>query len=433
MLLLCTGSLFAFDFGGNIDEALIYSATGPVGIVNSLKTTLWTTAGLQSSTLFNARISYTNQAFGDTEIPPDPVAFPFMFDIDELSLSFNYPGGRITAGRFLLSEPTRVIFGHKVDGFSLRHTISPMTLRLSFGYTGFLWKNVSVVSPSIADQFYAQSGDDDLGSPRLVGVFTLNPVAIFNQTILLGALVQEDLRNQDSAIVEGDTEKQPGLGGLLDTQYVFGKLSGPILSNLFYSAYGAYGLGRSLAYIDGLYQYSSIGSFLVGVDFQLYLLELAYSFIQLKGVYASGDADTTAFRESNTSGNLTTFISLTGLPTGLVFSPNPGNIAFGELSYSVKPASGSALELLSTMQVSAKALLFFRSTTGFVSEAGIPADSSEQYLGSEIDLTINSRPFSDFGFSISGGVFFPSTAFVDADGTPEGPRITVRATASMSL
>ena len=425
-------SLSAFDFGGNIDEAFVYNTSGSIGVINSLKTTIYTTLGRPAGTFFSARLSYLGQLFGAAETPPDPVAFPFMFDIEELKFAFGYPSGRVVIGRYLLAEPTRAIFAHKVDGVSLRHSFAPFALKLDFGYTGLLWKTTSAVIPSLVDLHYSQADDAILGSPRLIGVVSLDTVPIFNQTLRIGALVQEDLRNQSALIEEGETEKQPGLGGSLDTQYLYAHVGGPILPILYYSAYGVYGLGRSLSYIDGAYEYSSISSFMTGVGIQLYLREVYLSLLQLRGALASGDADATGFRESNTSGNLSTFVSLTGLPTGLVFGPNPGNIAFAEFSYSFRPLANSGLALLSTLQVVGKALAFFRTSTGPISEPGIPADVNEQYLGMELDVTANSRPFSDLGFSLTGGVFFPSAAF-SVDGSAEAPRFTVRATVSMSL
>ena len=432
LILACAVSGFGFDYGLNVDNAFLYASSGTAQIADTLKATVWTYVGQQAGTILNVRASYLGQFFGMVSEPIPPVKFPYMFDIDELSFAFSYPGGRVILGRYLLTEPTRAIFSHKVDGFSLRHSFGILTFGADVGYTGLLWKNASAVSPSLMDINYAQSDDVVLGSPRLLAVFLLRS-ALFQQEFRVGAIVQEDLRNRDGIIQEGETEKQPGMGGLLDTQYLFAQVTGPILPILYYTAYGVYGTGRSLSYTVDQYRYAEISSVLAGANAQLYLREIFFSLIQLGFRFATGDADATSFWESNTEGNLQTFISLTGAPSGLVFSPNPGNIILTEASYSMKPAAGASMDLLSTLQVMAKAFLFFRPTTGYISEAGIPGDAAGRYLGTEADVMVNSRPFSDLGFSVSGGVFFPSGVFVTEEGGKEPPRFSLRATVSLSM
>ena len=55
--------------------------------------------------------------------------------------------------------------------------------------------------------------------------------------------------------------------------------------------------------------------------------------------------------------------------------------------------------------------MFFRATEGAISEQGkINTSSDKKYLGTEIDLGINFRPFSDFGIGFKGGVYIPPTA-----------------------
>ncbi len=438
---VAAGTLFSFDYGLNVDEAFLYDTAGTVQITNNLKTTLWTYLGQRSGTLLNARITYTNQAYGAVtagQSAPDAPDLPFMFDIEELNLGFNYPNGRIVLGRYFLSEPTGAIITHKVDGMSLRYSLPVITFGTDIGYTGLLWKTASAISPSLMDIYYGEQENVFLGSPRLVGVFSLRPAPVFGQTIRFGAIVQEDLRNTPELMEEGQPTKQPGMAGRLDTQYLFAHLSGPILPVLYYSAYGAYGAGRSLSYIGDEYTWSNISSFLAGGQAQLYLQNLAYSLIQLRFLYGSGDEDATSYWESNAEGYLEKFVSLTGTPSGIAFRPNPGNIVFGELSYSIKPGSGSRVKLLRTLQIVSRAIVFFRPTMGYISEPGVPGDATERYLGSEADVSVNARPFSDLGFSLSGGVFFPSPAFASGPGQAEAqepapPRITIRATMSLSM
>ena len=81
------------------------------------------------------------------------------------------------------------------------------------------------------------------------------------------------------------------------------------------------------------------------------------------------------------------------------------------MSYSIKPHD--------TLQTLLKAAAFFRSTTGQISEPGIDDASDSLYLGTEIDLVVNFRPFSDLGAALSGGFFIPNNgaggAFLESD------------------
>ncbi len=433
LVFVCAASVSAFDYGATIDETLLFAPSAQADLTNALKTTLWMYAGRPAGTLLTVRLSYINQAYGPAEQTIPTVSFPFMFDVDELSFGFNYPAGRIVLGRYVLTEPTGAIFSHKVDGASLRYKIPAMTFGMDVGYTGLLWKNASSIAPSLMDIHYARSDDVVLGSPRLLGVFFVQPPPLFGQELRIGAIAQEDLRNPDAVTAEGESEKRPGMAGLLDTQYLFLHARGPLLPTLYYTAFVVYGAGRSLSYIDNEYRYSDISSVLAGASAQLYLREISFSLIRLRFQYGSGDGDASSFWESNTEGRLRTFISLTGSPSGVVFSPNPGNTVLGELSYSIRPAPASKIELLRTLQVVTAAVVFFRPTTGYISEVGIPAGATDRYLGAEADIQVNSRPFSDLGVSLAGGVFFPSNAFVTDSGGREDPRFTLKVTMSLSL
>lgn len=95
-----------------------------------------------------------------------------------------------------------------------------------------------------------------------------------------------------------------------------------------------------------------------------------------------------------------------------------GNIIFSRLSYSIKPLSDLENSVLSNIQMELTDLTYFRSTAGAISESGINGTSDSLYLGTEIDGTVNFRPYSDLGISISSGVFIPNNgtdgAFVES-------------------
>ncbi len=150
-------------------------------------------------------------------------------------------------------------------------------------------------------------------------------------------------------------------------------------------------------------------SYLVGVNFQYFLPEAAESILSLGYLYSSGDKDHSSFYDGNTVDDSTMFLGLTPPSFGVVFSPRLGNLMVTSLGYSAKPFSGSGSQALDELQTAVSVLGFFRPTTGVISEVGINPASDSLYLGTEVDLALNFRPFSDLGMSLGNGIFFPNT------------------------
>jgi len=81
----------------------------------------------------------------------------------------------------------------------------------------------------------------------------------------------------------------------------------------------------------------------------------------------------------------------------------------------MKPFGFSDKKSLESIQVELLGVSFFRSTGGIISNETLKPGSSEKYLGTEVDLKVRYRPFSDLGVSITGGLFFPND---DGDDAP---------------
>jgi hypothetical protein len=162
--------------------------------------------------------------------------------------------------------------------------------------------------------------------------------------------------------------------------------------------------------------------------------QAAQSVVSLGYLYSSGDKDHGSFFEGNTEGASKAFVGLTPPSFGAVFSPRLGNLMVTDLGYSVKPFSGSGSRSLEEFQTELSVLGFFRPTTGVISEPGINPSSDDLYLGTEVDLALNFRPFSDLGFSLVNGVFFPNTGSSDSafleDAVSSEYNVTLRATFS---
>ena len=103
------------------------------------------------------------------------------------------------------------------------------------------------------------------------------------------------------------------------------------------------------------------------------------------------------------------FVGLTPPSFGTVFSPRLGNLMVTDFSYSIKPFTRDGRNAIQEFQAELAALGFFRPTTGVISQGNAASTSSDElYLGTEVDLRLNFRPFSDLGFSLSNGVFLPN-------------------------
>jgi hypothetical protein len=72
----------------------------------------------------------------------------------------------------------------------------------------------------------------------------------------------------------------------------------------------------------------------------------------------------------------------------------------------MKPLSGSD-GVLNSLQTRAVLYSFFRSAgSGVVSVSEVDPDTDGTYLGSEVDLDIRWRPFSDLGLGLTTGFMF---------------------------
>ena len=90
-----------------------------------------------------------------------------------------------------------------------------------------------------------------------------------------------------------------------------------------------------------------------------------------------------------------------------MFTPVLGNIIIAEIRYSLKPLAPLG-KLGEQFQTEIKSVIYFRPTTGAISEAFNSA-SDAKYVGTEIDLALNFRPVSDLALSLVTGMFFPNT------------------------
>jgi hypothetical protein len=296
-------------------------------------------------------------------------------------------------GRFVLREFSGALLRERLDGVRVSYQTPLLDFTVGGGYTGLLMKESSNLLLSQADVTDDADEDVYLAPPRLLGLMAFSfPDVVPDQTLDLAFILQYDARDPDG-LAEGQ--------GLVHTGYLGGGFSGPLAPALFYDAYGYFGVGSVPTDDGGFLTSRSLRSYLAGVNFQYFLPEAAESIISFGYLYSSGDKDHGNFYDGNTVDESTMFIGLTPPNLGVVFSPRLGNLMVTSLGYSAKP--------LNEFQTALTVLGFFRPTTGVISEVGINPASDSLYLGTEVDLALNFRPFSDLGMSLRNGIFFPNT------------------------
>jgi hypothetical protein len=258
---------------------------------------------------------------------------------------------------------------------------------------------------------YVDSENEELlAPPRLIGAAEVTfPELLLGQTLNLAFLCQFDLRPAEDLASEGDTTLS-AKGGGVTTQYSGIGLSGAIAPSLYYDSFFYLGTGSMLSFTGGSYENELLLSYLFGAGIRLYMEETLYSKIELRFLFASGDEDYTGdFYEGNTSGTAGTFVPISSPTLALVFSPDLGNVFLFDLNYSIKPFTNSGSLAMENFQTVLKGIIFFRASTGLLSEPFTNPDSDALYLGTEIDAIINFRPFSDLGMALSYGIFIPNS------------------------
>lgn len=430
LLVLLAEGVTGLDFGvvSSTSFGLSSSASAPVSVSERLTGSLGLPFDQNGGGL-------DFQAHVQTGLLPTPVSFGY--DIDALSVTFSYlkPADdvkslRWTLGRFALSEPTGFILNHPADGSRLAFAYNGFNLSVTGAFTGLVLRSSSGLNLSLADQ---NTSDALFASPRFIGSLEASLPLFKAHTLTLGALAQQDLNDRDAMVPEWTTVFSGDTGGTLDTQYLTLKIDGPLVGALFYEAFGTFGSGSTLSWLESadsatgfLYEYTPILSFLSGASLSLYLPQVLSSSFTVRVLASSGDPDAAASVEGNTKGDLNLFVPITGSSLGSVFSPGLSNLIFYEMGGTFKPL-GSVPLVLGT-----KVLGFQRAVEGVINAPGVLRDGPV-WLGEELDLSATWQLLSDLSVSTSAGFFLPAEGTF-ASGTPEaGLQYAVQVGVNLSL
>ncbi len=321
------------------------------------------------------------------------ISEPVYLDLDYLSI---YRVGEISfnLGRFPISEFTGLVLDHTLDGIRMRFALPGLSMQFAWATSGLVQAASSTILMSKSDVNDVFDPTAFFAALRMIELMELNFIEPFlRQDIVVSVLLQHDMRMEEKMVAGGDA---------VHTQYLGVGMSGPLLPALYHSCYFYLG--------TGVYSDVFIASFLTGGGLRLYLDEALYSVFELSTLLGTGDTEAGTFLEGRTSGESGLFTPVSRPFFGLVFSPNVGNLWMSKLSYSFKPFSATG-SVMANLQVSADGYLYFRTMRGLISEEGlIDRDSTENYLGIEVDGRIGFRPLSDLGLALLFGIFIPNTS-----------------------
>ena len=442
LVLFVVSAAYAFadggvDFGGALSNRTGVTLTDETSLAQSNGLTLWFTA--QGEKLgFSTRGGYTfiyNQE-ADRVIQHLP-------DVHELKFYGNFPISilglsrfRFDMGRFRFSDHTRYVIDQNLDGVQFGFFYPTMSIQASFGTSLLPNKGTTPMVISKADAADLTDGAVLMGSPRVVGLMEVVFSDLFQQQLSISLGFQEDLRHLFSdrgglLIEDGEESINPDGTGLVDTQYMGLGVRGNITGGLFYNTFFTLSTGRTLSYlteagsVSGSYTYTPILSGAGGVGLNLYLPKVMSSAAELKFLLSTGDSweSRSSFYGGSRSASPALFFPATAKPLSFVLAPSLGNLMMVRFSYSLKPLSWiEGFPLGERFQTSVNFSVFSKYTDGPVSVSVPNSESDAAYLGSEAGLAVSFRPFSDFGVSLTGGIFFPNGADggpYDAQGAPE--------------
>lgn len=219
------------------------------------------------------------------------------------------------------------------------------------------------------------------------------------------------LIQQDSS---GENPKDRKLDFTYDSNYFALGMDGEIVNNLTYGVEAMYETGRS--YSDSVDDISQASERISAFSF---VAELNYAFeskmhprIGLEYALGSGDRDrgsVTSTINGNEEGTRDhNYLYFGFINTGFAFSPRLSNLHFFKLQADFTPFEGT--RRFNDLEIGLSGYYYWKDKSeGAISVSD--ADLKRSNLGSEVDLFIRYRVFSDTQFSIRYGNFFPGKAF----------------------
>ncbi len=338
----------------------------------------------------------------------------YFADVSRLVFIGTHPGDNsffnYRLGRFAFSDFSNYVLVHKLDGAELTFGFPWGTVRTEIGYTGLQFvpnSKILITQSDVGVHAATPSHGYELAPPKMIEQIELTfPQPWLQQDLTFSLIAQQDMQPESNLLAKEDR---------IYTEYLGIEASGSFKEDWYHSLYGIFNYGHGA--------YNTL-AYLFGGELSYYMQERNFSRFTVHLLYSSGDAEQgTYYGGYNGSDFSNHFIPIsTQDHFGIAFSPNPGNITVGSASYSIKPISRNA-EGSGELQIELTALTFFRNTTGAISEPGVELASEKKYLGSEADVRLNYRPFSDLGIELGAGLFMPNNYSENSPFTDSRPGV----------
>lgn len=414
-----------FDLGGVI-ESNLNSTIDPQG-ASVITATNTTTFRLFSLIEFgdwavNLRLS----AGADFPFYPGESIAPLRpkFGIDTLSLAgtvslLNDPSFQsldLQFGRISVTDPLGLYLSQTVDGFSLGLLGATSGFSIFGGYTGLIFKDSVQFSFTPGDQADDGNRANFFAPPRMVvgltGTFANESQSV--RTSIAGIL-QGDLRSLVSSerlIPDGASAPTGSQDtGLYSTFALVPGFQFTFSPQVFWDIHGVVQAGTTQVLVSE-YETQTVlsGSALT----RLIWFPSQTNRLLFQVQWSSGDGTyRDSFDEGATLTGARSFLHLykplNGPSLGMIFAPKPGNLTWGTIQWSGRPFSKSAGAFGRSASINASVFTFFRNQQGPVSDSRVSATVVNPYLGTELNVGLNVRPFSDLGFGLTGGIFLPAS------------------------
>ncbi len=384
-----------YDWGGFAESSSELQWEGETNFQQDLEAGIWLNAQFSENASLRTAAKYQFNLDRSFFVDINQFVFTGTHPIETESLT-----SRISyrLGRFNFADFIGYVLDHNLDGADIEIELPWGSLSAGAGYTGLTFvpnSRILVTQSDIGVHLGAPSNGYQTAPPKTIGRFEIAFSQLLEQDVNVSLLAQQDLQQENDLLTADDR---------IFTEYLGIGVAGSMSRDLYHRFYSFINYGHGA--------YSTLG-YLAGGEFTYYMEDFNYSRLKLRGFYSSGDPEQGSYYGGYGGSDYSNhFIPLSHSDQfGIAFSPSPGNISVGELSYSIKPLS-SIYD--GELQLELSALSFLRSTTGAISEPGVSSTSDQLYLGSEADLRVNYRPFSDLGITLSGGVFMPNNYSADS-------------------
>jgi len=342
---------------------------------------------------------------------------PYLFDVDRAKLDLLFPalGGpssvlRGSVGRFRLADASTMIFNHTLDGLEATWSHPLLRARVATGYTGLILNPVSTIRMSGTDN--DDSGDDEVfwgPGHYLVLTEVTAPALLLRQSLTAAYIGQWDLRNAD----EDEDEDT------LNSSYIGLRVDGPLAQGLFQDV--SFYLSPSTRELpDDTVR--DLGM-LLSAHLRYFRPDWNSSRFGLAGAIVSGAGD----KEDN-------FYTISTGQGGIVSDIALENIAYGELSYGVRPFGGAGRRTVRDIQTGITSRVLWRmSDEQPVDSFGANVSDDGRYIGTELSANVGWRATSDLGTSITAGAFWPGTGSSGAFTKERKPEYLLRMQVSASF